>query len=95
LDRTSGNVFTSGLLGSVFNLFDNLDETMKDARKIIVLMFALTICAIMVAIISSWIYYGSAKPESVNILGHLIDTMLGAIIAYLMLKPNDNNSSTP
>ena len=45
---------------------------MKDARKIIVLMFALTICAIMVAIISSWIYYGSAKPESVNILGHLM-----------------------
>ncbi len=63
---------------------------MKDARKLIVVMFALTICAIMVAIISSWIYYGSAKPESVNILGHLIDTMLGAIIAYLMLKPEKN-----
>jgi len=67
---------------------------MKDARKIIVLMFALTICAIMVAIISSWIYYGSAKPESVNILGHLIDTMLGAIIAYLMLKQNDDNGKS-
>ena len=65
---------------------------MKDARKIIVLMFGVTICAIMMAIISSWIYYGSAKPESVNILGHLIDTMLGAIIAYLMLKPDKNDN---
>lgn len=44
----------------------------------------------MVAIISSMIYYGpgNVKPETVNILGHLIDTMLGAIIAYLMLKNN-------
>lgn len=62
---------------------------MKDVRRIVVLIFALTICSIMVAIISSWIYYGTAKPESVNIVGHLIDTMLGAIIAYLMLKNDD------
>ena len=70
---------------------------MRDARKLIAIMFAATICAIMVAIISSWIYYGSAKPESVNLLGHLIDTMLGATIAYLMLKPkdDDSNSRTP
>ena len=63
---------------------------MKDARKFIVIMFGATICAVIMAIISSWIFYGTAKPESVNIVGHLIDTMLGAIIAYLMLKPNDN-----
>jgi len=63
---------------------------MKDIRQIVILIFSCTICAIMVAIISSMIYYGpgNVKPETVNILGHLIDTMLGAIIAYLMLKNN-------
>jgi len=63
---------------------------MKDGRRLIITIFAVTICAVIMAIISSWIYYGTAKPESVTIVGHLIDTMLGAIIAYLMLKPNDN-----
>ncbi len=66
---------------------------MNDGRKLIVIMFGVTICAVIVAVISSWIFYGTAKPESVNIVGHLIDTMLGAIIAYLMLKPNDNGRS--
>ena len=63
---------------------------MKDGRKLIAIMFGATICAVIMAIISSWIYYGSAKPESVNIVGHLIDTMLGATIAYLMLKPKED-----
>ena len=63
---------------------------MKDGRKLIAIMFGATICAVIMAIISSWIYYGSARPESVNIVGHLIDTMLGATIAFLMLKPKDN-----
>ncbi len=65
---------------------------MKDGRKLIAIMFGATICAVIMAIISSWIYYGSARPESVNIVGHLIDTMLGATIAYLMLKPKDNDN---
>jgi len=65
---------------------------MKDGRKLIAIMFGATICAVIMAIISSWIYYGSAKPESVNIVGHLIDTMLGATIAYLMLKPKDDDN---
>ena len=63
---------------------------MRDGRKLIAIMFGATICAVIMAIITSWIYYGSAKPESVNIVGHLIDTMLGATIAFLMLKPKDN-----
>jgi len=65
---------------------------MKDGRKLIAIMFGATICAVIMAIISSWIYYGSAKPESVNIVGHLIDTMLGATISYLALKISDDNT---
>jgi len=67
---------------------------MKDGRKLIAIMFGATICAVIMAIISSWIYYGTAKAESVNILGHLLDTMLGATIAFLMLKEKEDDNGT-
>lgn len=58
---------------------------MKDGRKIIVIMFAATICTIMITLITSFVYYGpgSGRKESVDIVGNLIYTMIGLVIAYV------------
>ena len=63
-------------------------------RNLIMFMFAVTICALMMAIISSMVYYGpgTVRPETASILGHLIDIMIGAVIAFVMNKNiNDDN----
>jgi len=56
-----------------------------------VIMFAATVCTIMLTLISSFAYYGpgSGRKESVDIVGNLIYTMIGVIITYVV-KPDKN-----
>ncbi len=59
-----------------------------DAKKIIVLMFSFTVCAVIMTVISSFVYYGpgSGRKETVDAVVHLIDIIIGAVIMYLGLK---------
>jgi len=63
-----------------------------DVRKLVILMFAATICTIMLTLISSFAYYGpgSGRKESVDVVGNLIYTMIGLIIAYIGNKSDKN-----
>lgn len=67
---------------------------MKDGRRLIVIMFAATICTIMLTLIGSFAYYGpgSGRKESVDIVGNLIYTMIGVVITYIV-KPDSNDNT--
>ena len=67
---------------------------MNDGRKIIVIMFAATICTIMLTLISSFAYYGpgSGRKESVDIVGNIIYTMIGVVITYIVKDKNERES---
>ena len=64
---------------------------MNNGRKIIVIMFAATICTIMLTLISSFAYYGpgSGRKESVDIVGNIIYTMIGVVITYIVKDKNE------
>ena len=59
-----------------------------DVKKLVILMFAVTICTIMLTIITSFVVYGpgSGRKETVDIVGNLIFAMMGAVITYLTLN---------
>lgn len=59
-----------------------------DARKFVVILFAITVCAVIMTVISSFVYYGpgSGRKETVDAIVHLIDIIIGAVIMYLGLK---------
>lgn len=65
-----------------------------DVKKLVILMFAVTICTIMLTIIGSFVAYGpgSGRKETVDIVGNLIFAMMGAVITYLTLNNKDDNS---
>jgi hypothetical protein len=66
-----------------------------DVKKLVILMFAATICTIMLSIITSFIFYGpgSGRKESVDIVGNILYTMLGLVIAFIGNK-NDKDDNT-
>jgi hypothetical protein len=65
-----------------------------DVKKIVILMFAGTICTIMLSIITSFIFYGpgSGRKESVDIVGNILYTMLGLVIAYIGNKTDKDDN---
>jgi len=90
-NRDSDNNFPAFVLGYLCGLFNHL-FSMNDGRKIIVIMFAATICTIMLTLISSFAYYGpgSGRKESVDIVGNLVFAMLGVVITYVTLNNKKN-----
>ena len=94
MDRTTNrnpdNNFPAFVPCGFRGLYPNL-LPMNDGRKIIVIMFAATICTIMLTLISSFAYYGpgSGRKESVDIVGNIIYTMIGVVITYIVKDKNE------